>query len=53
LNTVHKTYEGIVTKLTSGSGNLMRQASALEELGVKVKKKLPKNWTDNADYSET
>lgn len=46
LNTVHKTYDGIVNKLSTGSGNLLRQASAFEELGVKVKKKLPKSLTE-------
>ncbi|QSB03759.1 DNA recombination protein RmuC [Methylomonas sp. EFPC1] len=46
LSTVQKTYDGIVNKLSSGSGNLLRQASALEELGVKVKKKLPKSLTE-------
>jgi len=46
LNTVHKTYDGIVNKLSSGSGNLLRQASAFEELGVKVKKKLPRSLTE-------
>ncbi|MDT4289511.1 DNA recombination protein RmuC [Methylomonas sp. MO1] len=46
LNTVQKTYDGIVNKLSSGGGNLLRQASALEELGVKVKKKLPKSLTE-------
>jgi len=46
LNTVQKTYDGIVNKLSIGSGNLLRQASVLEELGVKVKKKLPKSLTE-------
>lgn len=46
LSTVQKTYDGIVNKLSSGSGNLLRQASAFEELGVKVKKKLPKSLTE-------
>ncbi|WKJ90541.1 DNA recombination protein RmuC [Methylomonas montana] len=46
LNTVHKTYDSIVNKLSTGSGNLLRQASAFEELGVKVKKKLPKSLTE-------
>lgn len=46
LNTVHKTYDGIVNKLSTGSGNLLRQASSFEELGVKVKKKLPKSLTE-------
>ncbi|WP_225616418.1 DNA recombination protein RmuC [Methylomonas albis] len=47
LSTVQRTYDGIVNKLSSGSGNLLRQASALEELGVKVKKKLPKSLTEH------
>jgi DNA recombination protein RmuC len=42
---VHKTYDGIINKLSTGNGNLLRQASNLEELGVKVKKRLPKNLT--------
>ncbi|MBD9359535.1 DNA recombination protein RmuC [Methylomonas sp. EbB] len=46
LSTIQKTYDGIVNKLSSGSGNLLRQAGALEELGVKVKKKLPKSLTE-------
>lgn len=46
LSTVQKTYDGIVNKLTSGQGNLIRQASAFEELGVKVKKKLPRSMND-------
>lgn len=46
LNTVHRTYDGIVNKLSTGHGNLLRQASSFEELGVKVKRKLPKSLTD-------
>jgi len=46
INTVHKTYDGIINKLSTGNGNLLRQASSLEELGVKVKKKLPKSLTE-------
>ncbi|MGD0961485.1 MAG: DNA recombination protein RmuC, partial [Methylomonas sp.] len=45
LNTLHKTYDGIVSKLSTGNGNLLRQASSFEELGVKIKKKLPKSFT--------
>ena len=46
LSTVQKTYDGIVNKLSSGQGNLLRQASAFEELGVKIKKKLPRSLTE-------
>jgi DNA recombination protein RmuC len=46
ISTVHKTYDGIVNKLSTGNGNLLRQASSFEELGVKIKKKLPKHLTE-------
>ncbi|OHX34327.1 recombinase RmuC [Methylomonas sp. LWB] len=52
LGTVQKTYDGIVNKLSSGQGNLLRQAGALEELGVKVKKKLPKSLTEQMDADD-
>ncbi|WP_246534987.1 DNA recombination protein RmuC [Methylomonas paludis] len=53
LHTVHRTYDGIVNKLSSGNGNLLRQASSFEELGVKIKKKLPKSLTEQSgDDSE-
>lgn len=52
LNTAHKTYDGIVNKLSSGNGNLLRQASAFEELGVKIKKKLPKTLTEQMGLEE-
>ncbi len=52
LNTAHKTYDGIVNKLSSGNGNLLRQASVFEELGVKIKKKLPKTLTEQMDLEE-
>lgn len=49
LGTVQKTYDGIVNKLSTGQGNLLRQASAFEELGVKIKKKLPKSLTEQME----
>ena len=49
LSTVQKTYDGIVNKLTTGNGNLLRQATAFEELGVKIKKKLPKSLTEQME----
>ena len=52
LSTVHKTYDGIVNKLSTGNGNLLRQASAFEELGVKVKKKLPKSLTEQMQIDD-
>nr|WP_305909303.1 DNA recombination protein RmuC [Methylomarinum sp. Ch1-1]MDP4522205.1 DNA recombination protein RmuC [Methylomarinum sp. Ch1-1] len=38
LATVNKTYDGVMNKLTRGQGNLLRQASSFEKLGVKVRK---------------
>ena len=52
LNTVHKTYDGIVNKLSTGSGNLLRQTSSFEELGVKIKKKLPKSLTEQMEADD-
>ncbi len=48
LTTVNKTYDGAMNKLTTGHGNLVRQASSFVELGVKVKKTLPKSLTEQA-----
>ena len=48
LSTVHTTYDGVMNKLTRGNGNLIRQASSFVDLGVKVKKTIPKNITEQA-----
>ena len=48
LNTANKTYDGVMNKLSTGNGNLIRQASSFVELGVKVKKTLPKTLTEQA-----
>ena len=48
LSTVHATYDGVMNKLTLGNGNLIRQASSFVDLGVKVKKTLPKSITEQA-----
>lgn len=52
LNTVQKSYDGALNKLTHGKGNLIRQAEGFVELGVKVKKQLPKSITDEASLNE-
>ena len=52
LSTVHKTYDGVMNKLTLGNANLIRQASSFVELGVKVKKTIPKSITDKAGLEE-
>lgn len=48
LSTANKTYDGVMNKLTTGHGNLVRQASSFVDLGVKVKKTLPKSLTEQA-----
>ncbi|MGZ8227059.1 MAG: DNA recombination protein RmuC [Methylococcaceae bacterium] len=48
LTTVNATYDGVMNKLTQGQGNLIRQASSFVDLGVKVKKTLPKSITEQA-----
>ena len=48
LSTVHMTYDGVMNKLTQGHGNLIRQASSFVDLGVKVKKTIPKSMTERA-----
>jgi DNA recombination protein RmuC len=49
LDTVQKTYDGAWKKLTEGRGNIVRQVMALEELGAKTGKKMPKKLADAAD----
>lgn len=48
MDTAHATYEGVMSKLTLGQGNLIRQAGSFVELGVKVKKELPKSLMEQA-----
>jgi DNA recombination protein RmuC len=49
LATCHSTYDGALLKLTRGRGNLVAQAEQLKELGVQVKKEMPKSITDFAE----
>ncbi len=49
LATCHSTYDGALLKLTRGRGNLIAQAEQLKDLGVQVKKELPKSITDLAE----
>ena len=52
LSTLHKTYDGVMNKLTLGNGNLIRQTSSFLELGVKVKKTLPKSITEKTGLDD-
>lgn len=49
LATCHSTYDNALGKLTLGRGNLISQAEQLRELGVQIKKELPKTVTEKAD----
>jgi DNA recombination protein RmuC len=42
----HATYDKAYAQLTTGPGNLVRQADQLKQLGVKAEKQLPKNLTE-------
>lgn len=52
LNTASKTYDGVMNKLTTGNGNLIRQASSFVDLGVKVKKTMSKSLTEQAGITD-
>jgi len=52
LSTVNKTYDGVMNKLTLGQGNLIRQASSFVELGVQVKKTIPKKISEQATLED-
>jgi len=52
LKTVQRSYDGALNKLTHGQGNLVRQAEGFVELGVKVKKQLPKSLVDEASLED-
>ncbi len=49
IQTVQSTYDGAMNTLTRGRGNLISQASKFVELGVRVKKELPRTITEQAD----
>lgn len=49
IQTVQTTYDGAMNTLTRGRGNLISQASKFVELGVRVKKELPRTITEQAD----
>lgn len=49
LHTVQGTYDSAMNTLTRGRGNLISQANRFVELGVRVKKELPKAIMDQAE----
>jgi DNA recombination protein RmuC len=51
LEQAQSTYGDAVGKLTTGSGNLLRQVDMLKSLGAKTSKTLPANLLDGADLA--
>ncbi|WP_223793712.1 DNA recombination protein RmuC [Marinobacter sp. F4216] len=49
LQTAQGTYDSAMNTLTRGKGNLISQANRFVELGVRVKKELPKSVTERSD----
>lgn len=49
LQTVHGTYDNAMNTLTHGRGNLISQASRFVELGVRVKKEIPRAVMERAE----
>jgi len=49
IETINLTYDGAMTKLSKGRGNLIAQANRFTELGVKAKKELSKTIANHAD----
>lgn len=52
LDTTQSTYHDALNKLNKGKGNLVNQAQQLLDLGVKVKKEIPKSMLENTDLHE-
>jgi DNA recombination protein RmuC len=49
LATVQRSFDGARKKLTEGRGNLLSQAESFRELGIKVRKTIPRSLLDDAD----
>jgi len=53
LATCHATYDSALLKLTRGRGNLISHAERLKELGVQVKKEIPKSIIEISELDLT
>ena len=49
LATCHTTYDSAMTKLTRGRGNLVSHAEQLRDLGIQVKKEIPRSILEISD----
>ncbi len=52
ISTVQKSYDGAMNKLVSGKGNLVASATKIQNLGVQMKKPLPKNIIEQSEDSD-
>ncbi len=52
LETVKKTYDSSMNKLSTGRGNLVSRAEGLKNLGIKCNKKLPAELIDHEDDAD-
>lgn len=52
MDTSKKSYDSAMKKLYDGSGNLVRRAENIRELGAKVKKKLPQSLIDKMNDTD-
>jgi DNA recombination protein RmuC len=53
IDQTQKSYEDAMNKLTSGTGNLVRQAEMLRDLGAKASKQLPAGIDIDSDTADT
>ncbi len=51
LTTCHTTYDSAMTKLTQGRGNLISHSEQLRELGIQVKKELPRSIVEISEVA--
>lgn len=49
MDATHKTYDQALRRLSEGRGNLLRQVDNFRELGVRVKKKLPVEFSETSE----
>jgi DNA recombination protein RmuC len=52
LRSAQKCFDDAEKKLSTGRGNVIRQAEMLKELGIKPAKQLPQHLTDHAEADE-
>ncbi|MGD0712040.1 MAG: DNA recombination protein RmuC [Bacteroidales bacterium] len=49
IGTLNETYEEAMKKLKTGTGNLVGKAESMRKLGIKTSKRLPENYSEEAE----